>query len=204
VAIGNVDGDSTVEIVTGGYYYEGTHEQAQLCVWDGSDLTLKGVTVWNWVSDTQISSVAIGDVDGDSSVEIVTGGYYYDGLQYVAQLCVWNGSDLTLKGVTTWYTIYDTQISSVAIGDVDGGGHVEIVTGGYYYDGLQYVAQLCVWDGLTLTQKDTTTWHWVQSTFVYSVAVGDVDADGLSEIITGGYYYDSIQYNAQLVVWGIY
>jgi hypothetical protein len=36
-----------------------------------------------------INSVAVGDVDGDSQVEIVTGGKYDDGVRDIAQLCIW-------------------------------------------------------------------------------------------------------------------
>jgi hypothetical protein len=43
---------------------------------------------------THINSVAVGDVDGDSDMEIVTGGRYYDDGSYTynAQLVVWNYS----------------------------------------------------------------------------------------------------------------
>ena len=33
VAVGNVDGDAQTEIVTGGSFYDGTRNNAQLCVW---------------------------------------------------------------------------------------------------------------------------------------------------------------------------
>ncbi|MGA2767516.1 MAG: hypothetical protein ABSF24_04285, partial [Candidatus Bathyarchaeia archaeon] len=63
-------------------------------------LQLKRVSGWYWVSDTTITSVVEGDVNGDGSVEIVTGGYYYDGTRDVAQLAVWNGTTLALKQVS--------------------------------------------------------------------------------------------------------
>ena len=46
-----------------------------------------------------INSVAVGDVDGDGQVEVVTGGFYDDGVRNVAQLCVWSGSSLVLENV---------------------------------------------------------------------------------------------------------
>jgi hypothetical protein len=44
-----------------------------------------------WTSDTRVESVAIGDVDGDTQMEILTEGYYL-GNPTSAQLCVWEYS----------------------------------------------------------------------------------------------------------------
>ncbi len=44
-----------------------------------------------------------------------------------------------------WYWTSNTGIESVAIGDVNGDGNTEIVTGGYYNDGTRMNSQLCVW-----------------------------------------------------------
>ncbi len=72
----------------------------------------------------------------------------------VAQLCVWNGSSLALESVKTWYWTGNTVINSVVLGDVDGDGQVEIVTGGYYNDGSRNIAQLCVWNGSSLALEN--------------------------------------------------
>ena len=55
-------------------------------------------------------------------LEIVTGGSFFDGTRWVAQLIVWNGLTLVAEKITTWYWTGDTQISSVAVGDADGDG----------------------------------------------------------------------------------
>ncbi len=201
VAVGDVDADDSVEIVTGGYYYDGERAVAQLCVWNGSTLTLEDVTAWYWTSDTYITSVAVGDVDADDSVEVVTGGYYFDDTRDVAQLCVWSGSALALENVKIWWWMGNTSICSVAVGDVDNDGSVEVVTGGYYFDDTCDVAQLCVWSGSMLTLETLTAWYWTSNTYIESVAVGDVDADGSVEVVTGGYYYDGTRSVAQLCVW---
>ena len=71
-----MDGDDALEIVTSGYYHDGTRKVAQLVIWDGATLTVDGLTSWYWTGDTEINSVKMGDVDDDGQVEIVTGGYY--------------------------------------------------------------------------------------------------------------------------------
>jgi hypothetical protein len=202
IAEGDVDDDGKIEIVCGGYYYDGNRSVAQLCVCDGATLTLKNSKTWYWTDNTVISSVAVGDVDGDRRIEIVTGGDYSDGSRVVAQLCVWNGATLTLKNNTTWYTASDTRIESIAIGDVDFDGKTEIVTGGDYFDGTRDIAQLSVWDGTTLTLKNAKTWCTTSDTVISSVAVGDVDGDRRAEIVTGGYYWNGPSRRvAQLCAW---
>jgi hypothetical protein len=201
VALGDVDGDGNMEIVTGGYHYDGARSRAQLCVWDGSSLALEDIKTWYWTSDTYIFSVAVGDVDSDGNMEIVTGGYYWDGTRQRAQLCVFSGATLSLENVKSWYWTGSTYINSVALGDVDGDGNMEIVTGGYHYDGARNRAQLCVWSGATLASEDVKTWHWFGRTYIYSVAVGNVDGDGQVEIVTGGTYHDGSRDVAQLCVW---
>jgi parallel beta-helix repeat protein len=201
IAIGDVNGDGQTDIVTGGYYFDGTRQVAQLVVWNGSSLAVEEIKTWYWTGDTVINSVALGDVDADGQVEIVTGGYYNDGTRNVAQLVVWNGSDLAVDRLTTWYWTNNTVINSVAIGDVDEDGQVEIVTGGTFNDGTRDVAQLVVWTGSGLAVDRLTEWYWTSNTVINSVALGDVDADGQIEIVTAGYYNDGTRNIAQLVVW---
>jgi Tol biopolymer transport system component len=201
VVEGDVDGDGSVEVVTGGWHNDGTRDVAQLCVWDGATLAVESTKTWYWTSYTYISSLAIGDVDGDGQAEIVTGGHYYDGVRDVAQLCVWDGATLGLENMATWYWTGSTEIWSLAVGDVDGDGQAEVVTGGRFNDGTRSVAQLCVWDGSSLALENVETWYWTDDTWINSVAFGNVDGDGAVEIVTGGYYNDGVRDNSQLCVW---
>jgi hypothetical protein len=201
VALADVDRDSQIEIVTGGYFHDGTRNVAQLCVWNGATLALEDVRTWYWTYGTSILSIAADDVDGDSAVEIVTGGVYWDGSRVVAQLCIWSEA-LALKNVQTWYWTGNTVIDAVAIEDVLGDSHAEIVTGGYYYDGTRPVAQLCVWSD-SLHLEDVKTWYWTGETSISSIAADDVDGDGKTEIVTGGAHDDGTRFRAQLCVWGI-
>jgi hypothetical protein len=200
VAVGDVDSDGQMEIVTGGEYMSGGPRVAQLCVWNGATLALEKVISWYWTGDTWIESVAVGDVDGDGKKEIVTGGCYFDGTRDVAQLCVWSGATLALENVQHWYWTGSTYIKSVAVGDVDGDAQMEIVTGGHYRDPYYRKAQLCVWNGATLADENVETWAATGSVFLNSVAVGDVDGNGNLEIVTGGYYMEGTLAVAELTV----
>ncbi|MBN1618453.1 PKD domain-containing protein, partial [Candidatus Dojkabacteria bacterium] len=203
VAEADVDDDGSVEIVTGGYYNDGERDVAQLVVWDGSALSVDRLTTWYWTGDTRINSVDVGNLDADGSVEVVSGGFFNDGVRDVAQLVVWSGDLQSVENLASWYWTGDTRVESVCVGDVDvAGGDVEIVTGGYYTDG-QRIAQLVVWDGELLAVESVQVWYWTGDTQVNSVSVGNVDADAYKEIVTGGYYDNGVNLNAQLVVWAI-
>jgi hypothetical protein len=75
----------------------------------------------------------------------------------------------------------------------------------HFSDGAHDNAQLCVWKGASLALESVQTWRWGSWTVIYSVLVGNVDDDGQSEIVTGGYYDAGVLIDtAQLCVWSIY
>ena len=78
-------------------------------------MAVESVASWFWTGNTQISSIAIGDVNGDGLNEIVTGGSYFDGTRWNAQLCEFSGSNLALLNVKGWFWTSDTSISSVTL-----------------------------------------------------------------------------------------
>jgi hypothetical protein len=201
ISVADVDGDAEVEIVTGGSFFDGSRTVAQLVVWDGATLAFENVKVWHWDGDTTINSISVADVDGDAEVEIVTGGSFFDGSRTVAQLVVWDGATLAFENVKVWHWDGDTTINSISVADVDGDAEVEIVTGGYYFDGIRNVAQLVVWSGGTLSFESVKVWYWNGDTVINSIAVEDVDGDGFVEIVTGGCYFDDTRDVAQLAVW---
>jgi outer membrane protein assembly factor BamB len=201
VALGDVDGDGQTEIVTGGSFFDGTRNVAQLIVWSGSNPAVKNIQCWYWTGNTAINSVAIGEVDADGQIEIVTGGYFNDGVENNAQLIVWTGSTLAVDKLTSWYWTGDTVINSVALGDADADGQVEIATGGSFNDGVRDVAQLILWTGSSLAVDRLTAWYWTGNTVINSVAMGDVNSDGQVEVVTGGFFNDGARNVAQLIVW---
>jgi hypothetical protein len=54
-------GDGVVEIVSGGYYNDGTFDNAQIIVWNGETLTYEDAISWVWTDDTVVNSIAVAD-----------------------------------------------------------------------------------------------------------------------------------------------
>jgi hypothetical protein len=150
------------------------------------------------MGNTMAHNVKVGDVDDDGFPEIVTGGFTYDGEKLKGQLRIWNwtGGILNLEKSQEWATSDITEIKSVSLNDVDGDGKIEIVTSGSSagYDSFtqdaadKAQAQIRVWnwDGNTLTLKQSKDWLVGEAVSVWNVGTGDVDNDGVVEIITVG------------------
>jgi hypothetical protein len=201
IATGDVNGDNQQEIVTSGYSNDGNRWVTQLNVYNGATLALLNTRTWYWTADTQITSVAVANISKGFGLDVVLGGSYFDGTRWVAQLTIWNGTTLALENVRTWYWAGDTSISSVAVANVTHGSVLDIITGGSYFDGTRWVAQLAVWNSSTLILENVVAWYWAQSTFINSIAVGDIAGSGSISIVTGGSYFDGTRWDAQLAVW---
>lgn len=211
--VDDLNGDGRVEIVTGGYAYALMNSSGQLRVWQygGEGLILRSDVAWRLVEggygrtiaggvqgNTVVNNVKVGDVDSDGVLEVVTGGFAYDGVNISAQLRVWSwdGRVLVLEKSEEWATDFLTEIKCVSLGDVDGDSRLEIVTCGgvgaessFANDGAEpNRAQLRVWswDGLVLEEECGGEWSVGDGVFVWNVGLGDVDGDGVVEVVTVG------------------
>jgi hypothetical protein len=149
LAVADLDGDGTKEIATS----------------DGLGVSVynaeTGVLKWS-VATGGGSSIAIGNVDSDSAMEIVT--TTYSGKGYVL-----NG----LSGAIKWSYI-NSFGSRVKLADLDG-------------DGMQEIIGASPWYKITIFDADlkSPTWEITTGLDIGTVAVTDADGDGVPEIIYG-------------------
>ena len=189
VCCGDIDGDGFDEIVTGpgpGAVF-GPHVRG----WDVDGGTASGIPAVNFFAYGTKKfgvNVTCGDIDGDGFDEIVTGagpgavfgphvrGFNFDNTPAVEPI----------PGVS--FFAYGTKKFGVNLccGDIDGDGYEEIVTGagpgvvfgphfrGWNYDGGTETLPI---PGVSKMAYGTRKWG-------VRVTMGDVDADGIDEIIT--------------------
>jgi hypothetical protein len=208
----DLDSDGVTEIVTAGYAGSLKNSSGRLSVWqwDSQILSLLSTEEWrladgyalnsagNTQGNTLVSTLKAADVDNDGVLEIVTSGFTYDGSRVEGQLRIWNWSCgiLNLEKSYEWQNLDITEHTSMAISDVDGDGVKEIITSGYTVgygsfsanatDKSRAELRVWSWDGTTLTQEHFKDWIVNESVAAWNVGAGDVDNDGVVEIMTVG------------------
>lgn len=221
IYIYDVDGDGVTEIMTGGFDHDLETSSGQLRIWswNGETLILEKSQEWrtvegtalnivgNVMGNTMVTAVKTRDVDGDGFPEIVTGGFTYDGVRANGQLNIWNwdGENLKLENGHLWYTGNLTEVKSVSIEDVDSDKTQEIITSGFVWNGTHNLAQLRVWNwnGKTLVLENGQDWIAGEGACSWNVDTGDIDKDGITEIITVGCMYTGIKCDAHLRIWSV-
>jgi hypothetical protein len=188
VACGDIDNDGQEEIITGpgpGAVF-GPHVRG----WnhDGGSTTtsIPAISYFAYGTPKWGVNVACGDIDGDNFDEIITGPG--PGSVYGPHVRGWNydgNAIAAMPGVS--FLAYGTHQfgANVACGDIDNDGIDEIITGAG--PGQVFSAHVRGWnvDGGTATAMPGVSFLAYDGTRKgVNVSTGDVDGDGIVEIIT--------------------
>jgi len=178
VALGDIDGDGDLDIVIGNRYSN------MFYLNNGTLTPFEGVTGVTFGTVTYYTrAIELGDVDNDGDLDVVAGmgsQSPYDPAQ-TNKLYLNNGTSSPFAGVT------GTEIGTVAyetidveLGDVDGDGDLDVVTGNYYDQPNQVYLNNGTSDPFngvagTSIGSDTDT--------TFDVVLGDLDNDGDLDIV---------------------
>ncbi len=193
--IGDVDGDSDLDIVTGttsggfNWVYQN----------NGTSNPFDGVVPSSLESAPDYTdSIILGDIDNDGDLDVIAGNEY--GLN---KLYLNNGSQTPfLNSPGLIFATDELQTGALALGDMDGDGDLDLVTGETNAINKLYLngAMDNPFESLPGTvigiAGDLPFYSDPQVEVTYDLAVGDYNGDGLLDIIVANYgYYNAIYFN---------
>ena len=170
IAVADVIGDANQEIITGAGIGGGPH----VAVFDFNGKLKSSFFAYDKNFRGGVN-VAVGDVDGDGQAEIVTGA----GVGGGPHVRVFTN----LGAVKYSFFAYDKNFRggvNVAVGDVDGDGKMEIITG----PALGGSPQVKVFDAWGREKNSFMAYDQTFRKGIF-VATSDINDDGLSEIFVG-------------------
>ncbi|MFH1508765.1 MAG: hypothetical protein ABIE68_01215 [bacterium] len=194
VAVGDTNGDGTKEIVT----VPGDGAPGHVKVWNDSGTLLSSFFAFD-TTDTNSAHIALGDTSGNGKEEIIVGSGGKG--EEPAHVRIYNDSAAL---VSEWSAYEDDGWNTgvtVAAGDLNGDGTTEVVTGTQTGKG----PHVKVWNPINAQLLSSFMAYESTARFGVNVAVGDLNADGNTEIITapgqgGGPHIKTWDYNAKLLM----
>jgi hypothetical protein len=183
-AVGDIDGDGKADIVAG--LSPGLRNPSEIAIYRADGSLIQG-SEFIALSTMYGANVAVGDFDGDGKAEIVVGA----GLSFVnpAQVRVFKYESGAIIDTGINFNAFDVRGGvNIATGDVDGDGIPELITAA----GASYYARA----GVRVWKVDTSGSQWsIIDTGIHfiafsgrygaSVTTGDLNGDGIEEIIVG-------------------
>jgi hypothetical protein len=180
-----------LEILTAGSVYGGpavgTLAQLKLWSWTGSTLTNVYTKEWRagQAYTTEAYSVYAADVDGDSTVEIVTVGYgQSQGGSPYPEMVIWHWDGSALVSELDLSRDSSGVFRSVYAYNIDGTGGMEIAVVGE--DGSDGALWVFNWYQGSASLKDEETWSGTEVR-ARSVFIEDVGWTAAKDILTAGY-----------------
>jgi len=208
---GDVNADGFADVIIGAWLYDnGQADEGRAFVYHGSAAGLGASPSWTAEGDQATSGFGraagtAGDVNGDGYADVVVGAYTYDnGQSNEGRVFVYHGSSAGLLPEAAWIRESDQSEAlfgnSVATaGDVNGDGYADIIIGASRYDnGQADEGRAVVYEGSAGGVSAAPSWtaecNQALALFGGSVGTaGDVNGDGLSEVIVGADGYDNGQ-----------
>lgn len=175
VKIVDLNNDGIMDMATGGSL--DTDGAAVILLGQGNGSFVKVAT---YATESSTShDISFGDVNGDGYIDMVSAGLT-DGLTGEATVFIGNGNG-TFGEVGT-YATQGSASRAVSLGDINGDGLLDLVTAGYGGAG----AGLTVFMGCGDGSFGTGTSYYTESWGSRSLALQDINGDGMLDIATAG------------------
>lgn len=176
VTMGDLNGDGIQDLVTCGYASSTGYAMVQLGTGGGSF----GAATSYVMNSSNSTDVELGDVNGDGLLDLVTAGYGAGGAGASVRL---GRGDGTFQALVSFESGPATIVGKgLALGDLNGDGILDVVTGGYDA-GLNGFINVRIGQG-NGTFGAVTSFQSLSSGI--SVRLGDFNGDGLLDLASAG------------------
>lgn len=195
-SVADLDGNGTLELVAGGFFTAKHGRRSTVLVYEqqGDGWVPMTEGSWNASAGSTIRNIEIADLDGDGRPEVVALGRVgvtseKDAKARLAVFAVVNRK-LVERAAVDWQSGTYTHGYGLAIGDLDGDGAPEIVSGGFLREGASEKGFVRVWSFATgaLAQRAEIMLDGQGSSSmrINDLALGDLDGDRQPEIVVAG------------------
>ncbi len=175
IAWGDVDNDGYLDLAVGNGAISGQINR----LYKNNAGTLSATPVWSSTKADNTTSVAWGDVDGDGDLDLAVGNKGLNGESN--RLYENTGGTLNLTAV--WSSPEEDVTNSIAWGDMDGDGDLDLVAGNGGAN-PQLSRVYVNWRGVLPT---TAAGSLATADDTQSIVLGDMDSDGDLDLAVGNY-----------------
>ncbi len=174
VALGDLNNDGILDMVTINYSRSGL---IKIRIGDG----LGGFGTdysYNAGLIEGTGGIALGDINGDNILDIVAGGWGAGSGYSVAALGIGDGT----FGTAISYTSETSRSDDIALADFNGDGNLDMISTGL--SGTDGYTTIRLGDGRGTFGAATS--YFTDSARSYEIATGDINGDGVVDVITAG------------------